>query len=140
MIRQRFDIIGRYYWTVYCYYVVHAYDIDEIITQLEKVGCRGKHLRTAYENISSGRLDTGLAYTNHDNRKTVIVIAKTSSALEFAQSWTHEVGHLADHIAQYYEISPHGEEIRYLQDSIIVKMWPIAKDLLCECCRNKRFD
>lgn len=129
MIRQRFEL-SDYDWTVWCYYIVTEPDADEIVTRLEKMGCSGSDLKRAYINLKSGKLDTGLTYTNTALRQTVVVIAKTSSPKEFAQSWRHELGHVADHIAQYYGISPHGEELQYIGDKLVDKTWRVAEKLL----------
>lgn len=136
MIRQRFYHKDTD-WRCYVYYIVTEPDADEIMERLREIGCDDETLRCAYENLTSGKCDTGLTYTNQTMRESVVVIAKTSSALEFAQSWTHELGHLACHIAQYYGIALGGEEVRYICDSLIAKTWAISRELLCDSCRNK---
>lgn len=133
MIRQKIHLASCD-WTAYIYYVVTAFNMDEILDRLQSIGCKGEHLETASKNLSSGKCDTGLTYSNHLKRQTVIVIAKTSSPLQFIQSWTHEISHMADHIAQSFGIDPHGENIRYLQDDIIAETYPEAKHFLCKCC------
>lgn len=106
---------------------------------LYSIGCDGDMLRTAYENISSGNLNTGVTYSNFGTRETVMVIALTSSPKEFAKSWRHECGHMATHICQAFGIDPYGEEIQYIGDDIIEKTWEYVKSLLCECncCKSK---
>mgnify|MGYP001550729438 FL=1 len=47
------------------------------------------------------------------------------------------MGHLGDHISQTYGLDPHGEEIQYIGDDIVGKMWKVAKKFLCESCRSK---
>lgn len=42
------------------------------------IGCDGEMLRTAYENMSSGKMNTGITYSNFRDRETVMVIAITS--------------------------------------------------------------
>lgn len=138
MIRQKF-IIEKYGWNVFVYYAVDSYYIDEIIDNMHSIGCDGNMLRTAYDNINSGNLNTGVTYSNFGTRETVMVIALTSSAKEFAKSWRHECGHMATHICQALGIDPYGEEIQYIGDDIVEKTWEYAKSLLCECdcCKNK---
>lgn len=136
MIRQRFTL-PKYHWRVYSYYVVTNPNADEILDALVYIGCGGEDLQRAYNNLTSGKLDTGLTYSNSDTQETVIVFAKTSNAKEFMQSYQHEVGHLKDHIAQTFGLNPHGEEIQYIGDDIVEETWGVAKDLLCDCCRGK---
>lgn len=135
MIRQRFTL-PNYDWRVYAYYVVTKPNADEILDALVHIGCSGEDLQRAYNNLTSGRIDTGLTYSNSDTRETVIVFAKTSSAKEFQQSYKHETGHLQSHIAQTFDIDPYGEEIQYIGDDIVDATWEIDKDLLCDCCRK----
>ena len=129
MIRQHFKL-PDYDWDVWCYYIVARPDADEIVSRLEDMGCNGNDLERAYTNLRSGKLDTGLTYTNTALHQTVVVIAKTSSPKEFAQSWRHELGHVADHIAQCFGISPHGEELQYIGDELVNQTWKIAEKLL----------
>lgn len=135
MIRQRF-----YHrttdWRCYVYYVVTEPDADEIMTRLSDIGCKDDDLAKAHRNLTSGKLDTGLTYSSSDTHESVVVIAKTSCALEFAQSLSHELAHLANHIAQTYGIPLGGEEVRYIADGLLEMTWPISKELICDCCRE----
>lgn len=136
MIRQRF-----YYkpcgWKFFVYYIVTEPNAEEIISRLEEVGCKGRNLTTAYDNLTSGELDTGLTYTNQSSRESVVVIAKTSTALEFFQSITHEMGHASCHIAQCYGLPLGGEEVRYICDNLLGHTWSVSRRLLCDCCRKE---
>ena len=129
MIRQRFTL-PKYHWRVYSYYVVTNPHADEILDALVHIGCDVEDLQRAYNNLTSGKLDTGLTYSNSDTQETVMVFAKTSNAKEFMQSYKHETGHLQSHIAQTFGLNPHGEEIQYIGDDIVEETWEVAKDLL----------
>lgn len=139
MIRQRFEL-GKHDWEVFAYYAVDTYYVNEIIDRLFSIGCRDENIRTAYNNLTAGQLDTGLTYSNYATRQTVMVIAITSSSKEFEKSWRHECGHLATHICQAFDITPYGEEIQYLGQDIVEATWDIAKNFLCEChcCKKKK--
>lgn len=136
MIRQHFTI-KQWDWRVSVFYSVSGYWTDEIMRSLERAGCSGKVLRGAYENLSAGEIDGGLTYSNLDRGETVMVIGKATSSEEFVKSWMHEMGHLKDHIATSCGISPHGEEIQYLGDDIIGKMWEVAHKFVCCECKPK---
>lgn len=136
MIKQKFRL-PKYNWTIYAFYVVTRPNADEIMDALESIGCRGKNLQSAWRNLTSGRLDTGLTYSNEEMGETVVVFAKTSCAREFQQSYQHEIGHAKNHIAKACGISQHGEEIQYIGDDIVEATWGIAHELLCDCCRHK---
>ena len=137
MIRQKI-YIDKYDWTAYVYYAVDQYYTDEITDLLCEIGCHGDNLLDAAQNLSESKLDSGLTYSNFAMRETVMVIALTSSAKEFAKSWRHEMGHMACHIAQAYGVDPYGEELQYIGDAIVEEMWKVAKNFLCECCRKKK--
>lgn len=53
------------------YYAVDTYYTEEILDNMHSIGCDGDMLRTAYENISSGNLNTGVTYSNFGTRETV---------------------------------------------------------------------
>lgn len=135
MIRQKFDL-PKYDWRVWVYYAVDDYYADEILDKLRRIGCHGRDFRRAQDNLYSGRLDTGLTYSNREAGASVMVIALTSSPDEFQNSFSHEKGHLERHIVQAYGIDPFGEEAQYLAGEIGQKMFPVARKFLCECCRK----
>lgn len=135
MIVQDF-YIPKYDWIVKVYYAVTTYWTSDILCALHRIGCRGEDFKQAYRNLSSGVLNTGLNYSNFEDRETVMVIALTSSPGEFQNSWDHEKGHLCRHISQVFNIDPYGEEAQYLSGEVGQKMFPIAKNFLCEHCRK----
>lgn len=139
MIRQQIHIkTDRVDWKARIYYVVTELHADEIMEQLKALKISGDDLQDAQVNLYQGKMDTGLTFSNGERRKSVMVIAKTSEPMEFACSQQHEVGHLKSHIAEVYGIPQKGEEIQYIGDEIYRLMWPVAKDLLCECCRKRK--
>ena len=129
MIRQRFKL-RKYGWLVYCYYAVSSSDIAEVYDALVSIGCDGFDLEDAWENLSSGELNSGLTYSNFSHRESVMVIARATSAEQFAKSWRHEMGHLATHIASAFRFNLKGEEVQYIGDDIVGETWPIAKEML----------
>ena len=52
-------------------------------------------------------------------------------------TFDHEKGHLAIHIAKYYDIDPYGEEYQYLTGDIGKKLFPIASKFMCKHCRQE---
>lgn len=138
MIRQQIQVkVRNQVWMVRIYYYVSSYYADEILQQLAAIGCAGDFLQDAEVNLNRGKLDSGLAFANPNERKAVMVIAKTSSAMEFSCSQQHEVGHIKSAIASALDIPQKGEEIQYIGDNIYKEMWPVARTFLCDCCRKK---
>lgn len=136
MIRQRI-YLPEYRWTVYAYYAVSCYYADEIMEHLYDIDVEPKFAKQAEENLTSGKLDTGLTYSNYRRRKSVMVIALTSSAAEFFNSLDHEKKHVEAHITQARRLDPYGEKTAYLSGELAMAMFPKVKHLMCDCCRNK---
>ena len=131
--------LPEYDWHCRVFYAVTGYWADDILYELSEIDCIGKDYRRAQESLYSGRVNTGLTFSNYKLKESVMVIALTSSPEEFAHSFDHEKGHLAKHIAAAYNLDPFGEELQYLSGDIAKEMFPIAKRFLCECCRRKLY-
>lgn len=122
-------------WTATIYYAVNTYYMDEILGELESIGCSERELIEAEESLA-GWYNVGLTYSNLESRCSVIVIGLTSSPAEFQNTFDHEKGHLAMHISEVDDITVFGEEFEYLTGAIGEAMFPIAKKFLCEHCRQ----
>lgn len=137
MIRQKITLPDYGNWEIYAYFAVSGYWVDEIMEKLWEIGCDGETALQAYRNLASSELDTGLCYSNYRERKSVMVVALTSSPAEFANSWHHEMCHLVAHIGKVYDLDPLGEDAAYLSGEISMEMFPKIHHLLCQDCRNK---
>lgn len=136
MIVQEF-YLPKARWRVRVYYAVTGYYVHEIADTLREIGCEGETLKKAYRQLYECDLDTGLTYSNPSERKSVIVIAKSSSAAEFNNSLQHEQRHLERQIANAIGIDPDSEDAAYLAGDIASAMFEHAKHLMCDCCREK---
>lgn len=135
MICQRI-FLEQYDIIIHAYYATTQYYTDEILERLYDIGCRGRNLRRAEKNLSSGVLNTGLTYYSPLNREAVMVIALTNSSAEFFNSLMHELSHLTAYIAKDYNLSFTGEDIAYLEGDLAREIYPVVQGLLCDCCRN----
>ncbi len=134
MIRQQFQLERAGDWLVTAYYAVTHYEVEEIMHTLADAGADDKSLDRAYDNLASGKLNTGLCYSGKG--ESVLVISVTSSGQQFANSAFHEVHHLATQIAATLGMDLKGEEVCYLAGEIGQKMHPIIAHYLCEDCRG----
>lgn len=137
MIRQKLHIEDLDI-TIYCYYAVSCYHTEEIVGLLDHLGANDTILHQAYNNLDKCSLDTGLTYYNPDTKKGVMVIALTSSAQEFLNSFEHELTHLINYIALAEGMSPYAEPIAYLRGDVAMAIYPKIKHLMCDCCRGDR--
>lgn len=136
MIRQ--DIyLKPWNWRCRIYYAIDTYYVDDIIDDLVSIGCSGTDLESAKRNLIEGNLNTGLTYTSPEDRSSVVVIAQTTSAAEFQNSYDHEKGHLAKQISRCLQLDPYGEETQYLAGAIGQATFKVARAFLCDHCRQK---
>ena len=129
--------ISKYDWVVHCYFAVDCYYATEIVAMMAKLGASRNICARAYASMSDGKMNGGITYSNYEKRESVMVTELTSSAREFFDSFVHETGHLATHIAMADNISLEGEEVRYIQGDVARALFPSCEKLLCDCCRDK---
>lgn len=68
-------------------------------------------------------------------RRTCIYIGRTTSGKEFVNSIVHELRHLVDHIAKYYELD-NGEAVGYISGDTAFLLADDICRLGCEHCTN----
>lgn len=138
MIRQTIILPEYDDWEIYAYYAVSGYYVDEIMERLWQIGLDSSQAKRAFENLSSGDVDTGLCYSNYAQKRSVMVVGQASSPAEFFNSLTHEVRHLTSHIGNAFGLKDTGEPIAYLSGEISREIYPRICHLLCNCRSNKK--
>ena len=133
MIRQ--DVyLEKWDWYVMVYYAVDTYYMDEILEELEMIGCT--YADEIEEDLTQHPYNNGLTYSNLRKRVSLVVIGLTETPDEFQNTYDHEKGHLAMHIAEEDRMDVFGEEFQYLTGEIGKQTFPIAKRFMCEHCRK----
>ena len=127
--------LEKYDWLIKIYYAVDTYYTDLILKELDEIDCDPQAFYALAEQLEAGKMNTGFTYTDSEKHVTFIIIGLTTCASEFANTYDHEKGHAATHIAEYYQIDPYGEEFQYLQGQIGEEMFKIGKKFLCDHCR-----
>ena len=80
MIRQ--DVyLERWDWYVIVYYAVDTYYMDEILEELEMIGCT--YADEIEEDLTQHPYNNGLTYSNMRRRISLIVIGLTETPDEF---------------------------------------------------------
>ena len=133
MIRQDF-YLNDWDWYVIVFYAVDTYYMDEILDELDAIGCT--YIDEIEEDLTINPFNNGLTYSNMQKRISLIVIGLTKTPDEFQNTYDHEKGHLAMHIAEADCIDVFGEEFQYLTGEIGKKTFKIAKRFMCEHCRK----
>lgn len=124
-------------WHVTVYYAVDSYYVDEILDELEWLGCNPIELEKVESQIRNNEYNVGFTYSNFQHKCSIVLIGLTTSAAQFQNTFDHEKGHLAMHIAEVHNIDILGEDFQYLTGEIGQKMFKKAKRFLCDRCRYK---
>lgn len=122
-------------WVIKVYYAVDTFYMDSIIGDLESMGCSDKKINEIEWALTQYPYNNGLTYSNIEHRWSLIVIGITETPEEFQNTFDHEKGHLAMHIAETDDIDVFGEDFQYLTGEIGRELFPVAKKFMCEHCR-----
>lgn len=76
------------------------------------------------------KYNTGMAYTNSNNKTSIILISKSTSNDQFINTIIHEAKHIQTHICNYYNINEDSETAAYLIGYIVQQMYKIFKQEL----------
>ena len=127
--------LDNYDWLIKVFYLVEDPFIEGILGELDSIDCEPEAFYRAAEMLENDEFNTGFTYTDEEKHVTFLVIGKTTSADEFFNTFIHEIGHAATHIAEYVGIPSYSEELQYLQGEIALQMFQEAKEFLCDHCR-----
>lgn len=136
MIRQQFTLERAHGWKVTAFYAVTHYEVEEIMHVLAEAGADDKSLDRAYDNLSSGNLNTGLCYSG--DGESVLVVSCATSPPQLLNSIFHESHHASTQIANALGWDLTGEEVCYLSGEIGQQMYPVVRHYLCESCRHSQ--
>lgn len=136
MIVQDFTI-DKYGWYVKVYYATSFYPFKEIENDLYSLGYDDVKVEETIEELKEYKENEGYIFTNIHADRSLIIIGPTTSAEDFQDTFDHEKGHLAMHIAIAKDIDPFSEEFQYLNGVIGKQMFRAGKMFLCEHCRTK---
>lgn len=128
--------LGPYRWRITVFYDTFPEDSDTILKCLADIGCERRKLGHAEENLRGGARNTGLTFSNRQDRESIIVLSESSSEAEFANTWFHEVFHAAVHIAEADGLGCNGEPVAYIGGYIAMRMQPQASLFMCSKCHK----
>lgn len=97
---------------------------------LIRIGIDKNNLSTAYDNLSSGRVNNGITFTNPFLREAVVVVAMSMNQQEYFNLICHELHHLSVHIAMDSGYDLEGEEVCYINGDIAGMLYPTIKHLI----------
>lgn len=111
--------LERYDWTVHVLYDVRSRDAMHVRRCLRDLGCSGVPLEDATNLVLRGEANKGLTYSNVSERKSVVAVGWATSFGEYANSLSHEMLHVVQHISEYYLMDMYREEACYLLGGLI---------------------
>lgn len=100
--------ISKIDWCIECFITTDNSQLEEIMFKLENIGC-SKHTTKRARQILSEQYDSGFAYSNLNERKSIMVINKSTSMEEFVNTYNHEKNHIEMHICEALGFDPYGE-------------------------------
>ena len=114
MTTQHLSIEG--YWTVTVVYDVWPSDLQEVARLMRRVGASQKMIDEATDNLSGW--NAGYTLTSFGWQESIVFIGRAISLREFLNTVIHEVDHVQDHVAEYYDVRLGSEQAAYLQGYI----------------------
>ena len=137
MIRQLIHI-EQYDWDARVFMGSTATDAKEILTTLEDIGISAQQFMRAERHLERALRDSGMTYSSAKTRSSVVVIAHSTSPEQTINTFTHELRHLSDDIAEASGIPHRGEEVAYLAGDVACSLAGTLLQIVCDCpnCRN----
>lgn len=123
MITGRFRLEDFGGWGIRYFILTGREDAGTVLRALSRKGCGSAFLERAGRLLRSGRMDTGLTYTNPDRRWSVIVVSRTTDVWEFFNTLAHEIDHVEKHVSAELGFSPYSEDASYLAGEIVRGMF-----------------
>lgn len=99
--------------------------------ELSLIDCNKTDMRKAWENLTSGKMNNGLTFSNYELRKSVIVFAMSESKEEYFNLVLHELHHLAVQIGVANNMNLEGEGVCYINGDVGMMMFPLVRYLFC---------
>ena len=130
-MEQRNLKIGQ--WEVEFYFAITGYDSDVLIDRMFDFGAGIDTMKRALRLMESGSLNTGLTFSNPDEKVAIVAIGPTSSADEFIDSLSHEVYHLAVAIADSLGIDLMSESPAYMVGDSMRELADLVCSMGCKC-------
>lgn len=132
MIRSDFSVVvnGRR-WGITVFVPVTRYHVEEILDTLLSIGMNEDNYKDTVENLTSGRVNNGITFSNPYLRRSVSVWACSTSPAQYFNLIVHELHHLSVHIASMNGMDLEGEGVCYLSGDIAEILYPLCKRLIC---------
>ena len=129
---KRTILIGR--WVVDFLFAVDKYDEEGVLSCLYEIGAPEGVVARASRIMESGRYNRGFTFNNPSLLRSVVVVGPSTSGKQFVNTFTHELRHLADGIADHLGIELDSEWPAYLTGDAAMELAEVVGALGCENC------
>lgn len=126
--------IGR--WVVDFLFATTEYDEEGVLACLYDIDAPIDVMRRAYKIMESNKRNRGFTYNNPNLMRSVVVVGPTTSGKQFQNTFTHELRHLADGIANHLGISLDSETPAYITGDAAMELADVVCTLGCEQCNQ----
>lgn len=127
MIKQYIEL-GNDGWHVYVYYGVDKSNIHDVIRALRTLECPERYVKKSTRIMSTG-INTGMTYTNTDDKTSLVCIGVADSAEQLVNTIIHEAKHVQSHICEYYGIDERSETAAYLIGHLVQRMYRMLQKI-----------
>lgn len=133
-MRHRALRIGS--WVVDFLFATKRYDIDGVMGCLYDAGAPGWAVEQATGLMDGCDYNCGFTFSNPDRHRAVVLIGPTTSGVEFIDTLTHEIHHLAVAIASELGIDLESETPAYVAGDAMRSLAEVICELGCPCCNK----
>lgn len=130
MIRRRLEIED---WVVDFLFAEREYDVDGILGCMYDAGAPESKIEKALDLMDSCKYNCGFNFTNSFQRRGVVLFGPVDSAPQFLNTFVHEMRHLTDAMASYYDLE--SEPAAYLSGDVAMMLADTVFQLGCKKCR-----
>ena len=100
------------------------YDIDAPVPVMQRA-----------DKIMEGRkYNRGFTFANPALRRALVVVGPTTSGRQFINTFSHEINHLSDQIADYYGVKSHPEARAYITGDTTMALAEVICHFGCDHC------
>ena len=125
-------------WVVDFLFAVDKYDEEGVLACLYDIEAPYDVMLRANRIMESGRKNRGFTFGEPSIRRAVVVIGPTTSAKQFLNTFSHEVDHLSDIIAESLGVKDEREGTSYLAGETTMALAGVLCELGCEHCRDNK--
>ena len=97
---------------------------------LYSIGINRENYMTALGNLTSGKVNNGITYTNPLYRETISVWARCENPREYFSLAIHEMHHVSVQIASACGLDLEGEEVCYINEDIARYLYKLCLPLI----------